>query len=130
MTRRLTLVDTSAFIEADRHPGSDVAAAVVDAVTDGRAATCSVVVAELLTGCRGLAEYRKMQRALGALAWLPLTDECWTRAAALGFNLRRAGITVPLTDRLIVVIARLHEADVLHCDTHLDLVRETPDEIQ
>lgn len=130
MTRRLTLVDTSAFIEADRHPGSDVAAAVVAAVTDGRAATCSVVVAELLSGCRALAEYRKTQRALGGLAWLPLTEECWTRAAALGFNLRRAGITVPLTDRLMVVIARLHGAEVLHCDAHFDLVGETPDEIQ
>lgn len=130
MTRRLTLVDSSAFIEADRHPGCAVAAAVVAAVADGRAATCNVVAAELLTGCRTLAEYHKTQLVLGGLAWLPLTDECWTRAAALGFNLRRAGLTVPLTDRLVVVTARLHEVEVLHCDAHFDLIGDTPDTVQ
>ena len=127
MSRRLVLVDSSAFIEADRHPEGAVADGVVAAVRDGRAATCDVVVAELLTGCRTRAEYRKTQLVLGGLAWLALTEECWTRAAALGFNLRRSGITVPLTDRLVVVIARVHGADLLHCDSHFDLIGATPD---
>jgi len=129
MTRRLTLVDSSAFIEADRHPGCAIAAAVRAAVADGRAAVCQVVVAELLTGCRTLAEFRKTRLVLAGLAWLPLTDECWTRAAALGFNLRRAGATVPLTDRLVVVTARLHGVEVLHCDAHFDLIGDTPDTV-
>jgi len=64
---------------------------------------------------------------LEGLEWLPLSDECWTRAAALGFNLRRSGITVPLTDRLVAVIARVHGAEVLHCDSHFDLIDDTPD---
>ena len=51
-----------------------------------------------------------MELILSGLEWLPLTDECWSRAAALGFNLRRAGIAVPLTDRLVVVTARMHDA--------------------
>ena len=104
-----------------------MAAAVVAAVGYGRAATCSVVVAELLTGCRTPADYRKTQLALGGLEWLPLTEECWARAAALGFNLRRAGITVPLTDRLLVATARVHGADLLHCDAHFELIGETQD---
>lgn len=130
MTRSLVLVDSSAFIEADRHPEGVVAGGVVAAVRDGRAATCDVVVAELLTGCRTPAEYRKTQLVLGALAWLPLTEECWARAAALGFNLRRSGVTVPLTDRLVAAIARVHGADVLHCDAHFDLIGDTPDKVQ
>ena len=130
MTRRLTLIDSSALIETRRRPGCPIAAAVTAAIADGRAAVCHVVAAELLTGCLSNSEYREVELVLAGLEWLPVTDECWDRAAALGFNLRRAGVTVPLTDRLVVVIARLHEADVLHSDAHFDLIGDTPDTIQ
>ena len=130
MSSRLTLVDSSAFIEFSRKADSSIADAVDAALAEGRAAVCEVVVAELLSGCRTPAEYREMELLLGGLEWLPLTDECWTRAAALGFNLRRAGIPVPLTDRLVVVTARVHGVALLHCDTHFDLIGDTPDAIQ
>ena len=130
MTRRLTLIDSSALIETRRRPGGPVAAAVTAAIADGRAAICHVVAAELLSGCRSKSEYREIELVLGGLAWLPLTDECWTRAAALGFNLRRAGVTVPLTDRLVVVTARLHEAELLHRDAHFDLIGDMPDTLR
>jgi len=130
MTRRLTLIDSSAFIETRRRPGCPVASAVRAAIADGRAAVCGVVAAELLTGCLSKSEYGEVELVLTGLAWLPLTDECWDRAAALGFNLRRSGVTVPLTDRLVIVTARLHDVELLHCDAHFDLIGETPDTIQ
>jgi predicted nucleic acid-binding protein len=130
MSNRLTLIDTSAFIEFSRQASSAIADAVDAALAEGRAAVCQVVSAELFSGCRSREEYREMEMLLGGLTWLPLTDECWTRAAALGFNLRRAGVTVPLTDRLVVVTARVHEVQVLHCDAHFDLVGDTPDAIR
>ncbi len=130
MTSRLTLIDTSAFIEFSRQADTDVARAVDAALAEGRAAVCHVVLAELLTGCRSRSEYREIELQLAALVWLPLTDECWDRAAALGFNLRRAGLTVPLTDRLVVATARLHGADLLHCDAHFDLIGDTPDAVR
>jgi len=129
MTSRVTLIDTSAFIEFSRKADTDVARAVDAALAEGRAALCHVVLAELLTGCRARSEYRETERQLTALVWLPLTDECWERAAALGFNLRRAGLAVPLADRLVAVTARLHEADLLHCDAHFDLIGDTPDTV-
>lgn len=130
MTRRLTLVDSSALREADRRPGGPVAVTVLAAIAGCRAAVCEVIAAELLTGCRTASEYREMPLMLAGLAWLPVTGECWTRAVALGFNLRRAGITVPLTDRLVVVTARVYGADLLHRDAHFDLVGDTPDTLQ
>ena len=130
MSSRLTLLDSSAFIEFSRDAASGVADAVDAALAEGRAAVCNVVAAELLSGCRSQGEYREMELLLGGLEWLPVTDECWTRAAALGFNLRRAGITVPLTDRLVVVTARSHDVDLVHCDAHFDLIGDTPDAIE
>lgn len=130
MSNRLTLVDTSAFVDFSRHAGSSAADAVDTALAQGRAAVCNVVAAELLTGCRSQREYREMELLLSSLAWLPLTDECWARAAALGFNLRRSGLTVPLTDRLVVATARAYEVELLHRDAHFDLLIGVPDAIQ
>ena len=129
MGRPLILVESSAFIEFSRQGDSSIADAVDAALGRGSAAVCSVVAAELLCGCRSIPEYREMEALLGGLTWLCLTDECWTRAAALGYNLRRSGITVPLTDRLVAVTARVHGADLLHCDAHFDLIGDTPDTV-
>jgi len=129
MSSRLALLDTSAFIEFSRHPDSSISDAVDAALAEGRAAVCHVVAAEVLSGCRWEAEYRRTGLLLGSLNWLPLTEECWARAAGLGFNLRRAGITVPLPDRLVAVTARVHDADLLHCDAHFDLIGDRPDAI-
>ena len=130
MSSPLTLVDTSAFIKFSRHANSGVADAVDGALADGRAAACEVVVAEVLSGCRSRREYREMGLLLSGLAWLSVTDECWRRAAVLGFNLRRSGLTVPLTDRLVATTARVHGVTLLHCDAHFDLIGDTPDTIE
>jgi hypothetical protein len=130
MTERLTLIDTSAFIAYERSSrDSDLQARVDEHVRRGTAATCAVIAAEALSGARSPREFRQLQLTLSALKWLPITAQCWTRAAALGFNLRRKGITVPLTDRLIAVVARANDADLLHRDTHFDLIGDTPDEV-
>lgn len=129
MTSALTLVDSSAFVEFSRSADSAVARAVDRALAEDRAAVCEVVAAEVLTGCRTTAEYRRLELWLAAFSWLPVTEECWKRAAALGFNLRRAGLTVPLTDRLVAVTARLHHVELLHYDAHFDLIGDTPDEV-
>ncbi len=130
MSSRLALLDTSAFIEFSRHASSTVAEAVDAALEEGRAAICEVVAAELLSGSRSRADYRQTERLLGGLEWLPVTEACWERAGALGFNLRRSGITVPLTDRLVAVVARVHNADLIHCDTHFDMIGEAPDTVR
>lgn len=129
MSSRLVLVDTSAFIEFSRRADSSVAEAVDAALAEGRAAICPVVAAELLTGCRSRHDYRDTQLLLSGLEWLPLTDDCWTRAAALGFKLRRSGFTVPLTDRLVAVVARTHGAQLIHLDAHFDLIGDMPDTV-
>jgi predicted nucleic acid-binding protein len=130
MTERLTLIDTSAFIAYERSSRDpDLQTRVSECVRRGVAATCAVIAAEILSGARSQREFGQLQLTLSAFQWLPITAQCWTRAAALGFNLRRKGITVPLTDRLIAVVARANDADLLHRDAHYDLIGDTPDEV-
>jgi predicted nucleic acid-binding protein len=128
MTSRLLLIDSSAFIEFSRRRGDAVIAdRVQDAVAQKRAAVCSCVAAEVLSGCKSKAEWVKVMGTLAFFEWLDTTDECWLRAAALGFNLRRQGLTVPLTDRLVLAISRVHEVELLHCDAHYDLMADVSD---
>jgi predicted nucleic acid-binding protein len=124
------LLDSSVLI-AHQRPNSDpeVFCRVEEAILDRRAATCAVVVAEVLAGARTTREYAELMFSLSSLKWLETTDECWLRAAALGFNLRRQGLTVPLTDRLVLAISRVHEVELLHCDAHYDIMAEVADEV-
>ena len=130
MSDTLTLIDSSAFIEFSRAGGGGVADAVDSALAEGRAAVCSVVTCELLSGCRSRAEYRELELLFAGLEWLFVSQECWDRAAGLGYNLRRSGLTVPLTDRLVAVTARVHNASLLHCDTHFDMIGDIPDTLR
>jgi len=124
------LLDSSVLIAHQRpNPDPEIFRRVEESVTDNRAATCAVVVAEVLSGARTRREYAELTYSLSSLRWLDTTDECWLRAAALGFNLRRQGITVPLTDRLVLTISRVHGVELLHCDSHYDLMADVPDEV-
>ena len=46
----------------------------------------------------------------------------WQRAARMGFQLRREGITVPFTDLLIAAVALESGAVLLHRDRHFDYI--------
>jgi len=130
MTKPLLLVDSSAFIEFSRERGdARIADQVQDAIAQERAAVCSCIAAEVLSGCKSKAEWVQILGILRYCEWLDTTEESWLRAAALGFNLRRQGLTVPLTDRLVLAISRVHGVELLHCDTHYDLMADVPDEV-
>ena len=124
----LLLLDSSVLI-AYRclNPDPEVYRQVEECVTGNRAAVCAVVMAEVLSGARTRREYLELMFSMASLHWLDTTEECWLRAAALGFNLRRQGLTVPLTDRLVLATSRVHEVELLHCDSHYDLMADIPD---
>ena len=117
------LIDTSAWIDALRPAGNaavrDRVAAVIAA---GRAVTTQVVVMELLVGARTEEQYRELQEDLSALRLVSVDATTWPQATQLGFELRRAGLSVPITDLLIAAVALAGDATVLHADRHFDLI--------
>jgi predicted nucleic acid-binding protein len=123
MTEAPVLPDTSAWVEFLRGRGdAEVIGAVRLALRQRAAVTCGLVVVEMLVGARTLPQFEQVQGMLCRIPQLPITADCWDRAASWGFRLRRRGITAPTTDLIIAATAHVHGAELLHCDRHFDLI--------
>lgn len=117
----LVLIDTSVWILALRRDSLAQARSEVDhLLMTSRAATTEIILLELLSGTRSPREFRELKEELESLARLELTPAVWERAYQLGYDLRRAGLTLPTVDVLIAAIALEHKCVLLHADRHFD----------
>ncbi len=124
----LQLVDTSVLVEAFRARGNAKARARVDALLAARQlATWELVIGEMLHGVRDEREYQDLLDDLRSQRVLAPPSDVWQRAARLGFNLRRTGVTVPLTDLAIAVVAMHHEVPLVSMDRDFELIAEVCD---
>lgn len=118
------LVDTSCWIEFFNRPGSENADAVKALIRDDKAALTGVVLAELSQGVRSDTELSELREALGAITWVESTRETYARAGRLSFELRRRGVTVPITDCLIAAVAESIGGRMLTLDDHFAQIAE------
>jgi len=119
----LYLVDTSVWIFAlRRDPSPGVVQRLAELLRLDAVATCGLVVLELLGGTLTEHEYARLRDRLRGLHSLEVTSVDWESAARMSFDLRRAGVTVPFTDALLVALARRHELVLLHADRDFDLI--------
>ena len=118
MANEPVVVDTSCWIEFFNRPDTAVAATVRDLVMKDRALLVGVVLAELSQGTRTREELLDLQAALGAVSWAETGPEVYARAGVLGFELRRRGSTVPVTDCVIAAAAETKSGHVLTLDSH------------
>ena len=81
-----------------------------------------MVVAELLQGCRSAKEKKTLQDQMAALHYLEWPESDWQLLGETSFNLRQNGITVPLADLMLAMLALRHDSTVLHRDHHFDLI--------
>lgn len=120
MENEPVLVDTSGWIEYFNRPGSDISAEIRDLVNEDRAALTGVILAELSQGARNERELSELRLALEAAIWIPTTRDVYDRAGGLGFELRRRGITVPVTDCIIAAASETVGGRILTSDRHFE----------
>ena len=125
-SRRLILIDTSAWVEFLRDTGSAVCQRVDD-LLDGDIATCHPVRMELLAGARDERHLTDLRRLLARAVLMPTRATDYESAAALFRTCRRSGETVRrLIDCLIAATAIRAGVAVLHADSDFDtLARHT-----
>lgn len=117
------LIDTSAWVEALRRGGEpNTRDAVREAMIDGRARLCALVVLELWNGARGTAEAAMLRRIQAEVDLLAMTPPVWERANALARACRAGGVTIPAIDVAIAACARHYGAELLHRDEHFDRI--------
>lgn len=120
MENEPVLIDTSGWIEYFNRPGADISTTIRDLVNEDRAALTGVILAELSQGARNERELSELRLALEAAIWIPATRDVYERAGKLGFELRRRGVTVPVTDCIIAAAAETIGGRVLTSDRHFE----------
>jgi hypothetical protein len=119
------IIDTSAWIESFRPHGDDKTKdAVKRLILEERVFLPGIVKTEILRGTRSKEEYATLDDLLKGLTYLPVADDFWERLSSFSFDLFRKGITAPLMDTYIALLAIENSASLLHCDTHFDLIAQ------
>ncbi len=103
-----------------RDPPVAVAQRVEELIRERLAASNSVVELELVIGCRTPDETSQVRTNLAGLRDLQILRATWNRAASLGFELRRKGVTASVPDLLIATSAIEYDAVLLHADGDFD----------
>ncbi len=112
------LVDTSAWIDYLRESSGKAGDIAAQLIQLDRAFLTGPVIAELLHGCRGKRETAQLQVLFSAVPCLDIIRADWTAAGDALRELREKGLTVPLTDVLIAVVAARNKMAVLTLDKH------------
>jgi predicted nucleic acid-binding protein len=119
----MVLVDTSVWIELFRD-GSGRKRRVLEDVLAGEEIVLSRFhQLELLQGSRDETEWGLLEEYLDAQEYLELSDESWSKAGRIFFDLRRTGRTVrgPI-DCCIAQVAIDHGALLVHRDRDFETI--------
>jgi predicted nucleic acid-binding protein len=88
----------------------------------GASAWCPMVELELWAGVRDVRERRQLTALAGVLHALEIGSEVWQRAVDLAGRARSKGTTVPPSDLLIFACKKVHGVQLLHRDSHFDML--------
>lgn len=117
------IVDTSIWIEYFKEK-SDIVKFIEERIMDDCIFMTGPIVTELLQGVKTKKEYEKLKNCIDGIPYLKISFEVWEKAGKISFKLRRKGITIPLTDIIISVVAINNNAKVYTLDKHYNEIPE------
>jgi tRNA(fMet)-specific endonuclease VapC len=111
------LADTSIWIEFFKQrsgTGDELEALILE----NAVWTCGVVLFELVQGVKSEDEKSRILSTLSHLKYAEMSKSLWHKAGDLSASLRKQGLTIPLSDVLIAVIALEHNLSLFTLDSH------------
>ncbi|HID97314.1 MAG TPA: PIN domain-containing protein [Thermodesulfobacteriaceae bacterium] len=112
------LIDTSAWIVFFRDTVGTAGDLVVDLIRLDQAYLTGPVMAELLCGARGKQEVKELDTVFGTIPILDVIREDWIKTGTILQDVRKKGVSIPLTDVLIAAVALRNNMAVLTLDKH------------
>jgi predicted nucleic acid-binding protein len=116
------LPDTSVWVDYLKGRSLDVVAALDQHLERESVLVCGPVIAELLAGTRP-DQREDLWLGIGSLPWAVIDQPAWRAIGETASELRRAGISVPLTDVAIAVAAANAEAELWTGDADFEQIR-------
>lgn len=119
----LILVDSSLWILAlKRNCPESIKQILGDLLEKDLAATCGLIMVEILQGSKNKKEYNEIAEEMQALHYLETNRETWNVSSRLNFDLRRKGITLPTIDLCIASLAIYYDLILFHADHHFEMI--------
>lgn len=124
MSAKLVLIDTSAWIEYLRKTSHPVTKEIESALLLNVAATCQLVLAELIQGARSEKETELIIDLALVVKILNESEFTWQQTGFLANKLRKQGKTISLIDCYLAVLAKESKAVILTLDKHFTIINE------
>jgi predicted nucleic acid-binding protein len=118
----MVVVDSTLWIDFFRGSNESGRAALRQLIRAHQAVLTGIVLAEVLQGVRSEQESISVRDQFFSIAYFETTKETWTEAGSLSAELRRKGLTIPLTDLIIAALAMEHDAEVFTTDPHFEKI--------
>ncbi len=119
----MILVDTSVWVEVLKDKDGGIVQDFRDWVGGEVYALTRFTQLELLQGAKNEWEWRHLDEYLSTQYYLEASDDTWTKAARIYFDLRRKGITLGSSiDCCIAQIAIESKVDLLHLDKDFERI--------
>ena len=116
------IVDTCVWIEFFRNPESELTLQLKEHIKERKVVMVGMVLAEILQSIMTKKEAGRVKESLKKLPYLEVTWDAWEKAGELSRDLRRRGITIPLSDMIIASLAITEGCEVLTVDPHFQHV--------
>lgn len=117
------VIDTSVLISFFRG-NSKFADILTTLLKNNKALVTGLIIAELLQGIKNPKEEQKILSVIDAIPVVELTTDLWIKAGQISSSLRRKGISLPLTDVAIAVIALEYNLSILTLDKHFEKIEQ------
>jgi len=124
MPAKLVFIDTSAWIEYLKRTAHPVTKEIELALSLNTAATCQLVLAELIQGARSEKETALIIDLASVAKILKEGESTWQQAGFLANKLRKQGKTLSLIDCYLAILAKENKAVILTLDKHFSIIAE------
>ncbi len=112
------LVDTSIWIDFFNHPDSKNGEQLERLIIDDRVVYSGIILAELLQGAKIDKEFHEIKDNMIVFPFLETNYKTWISAGKTAFDIRRKGITIPISDLLIASLAKENDCFIFSLDNH------------
>lgn len=115
------MVDTSVWIEYFKNK-EEISSIVDDLIDKDLICVTGPVIAELIQGVKTEKELKLLNMYIDAIPYEPCKNDDWVNAGVISYNLRKKGMTIPLTDMLIAAVSIRCGARIFTFDRHFDSI--------
>lgn len=115
------LVDTSIWVDFFRGKSEAIKNRILELAANNRIYYNGIVISELLTGAKNQKQFDFILDNFSGLKYLEMDKDFFIYSSKIIYQLKRSGITLPMSDVMIAAHARQHNLIVFSKDKHFEL---------